>query len=82
MTTIKEKNMTTIKQATKVGKRGWSYKTFQASVNAAAERAGVNMKGKMARVQACYDEGVTVRDTLNVIRGSRVSQTDKEEKTT
>jgi hypothetical protein len=37
----------------------------------------------MARVQACYDEGVTVRGTINVIQGSRVVQTDKtEEKTT
>jgi hypothetical protein len=74
--------MTTIKQAKKVGKRGWSYKTFQASVNAAAKRAGVNMKGKMTRVQTCYDEGVTVRDTINVIRGSLVAQTDKTEEKT
>lgn len=58
----------TIKKAAKVAKRGWSFAKFNASVIAEAKRLGVSIKGRATRIQACYDENVTVRDTVEVIK--------------
>lgn len=60
----------TMKKAMKVTKRGWSFKRFKEAVVNEAKRLGVSIKGRAERMQACYNEGVTVRDTVNVLQES------------
>jgi hypothetical protein len=59
----------TINKAKKVAVRGWSFEKFSASVTNAAKKAGISLKGKMTLVRKCYDEMLTVRDTVRVISG-------------
>jgi hypothetical protein len=73
--------MTTMKSAKKVTKRGWSYDKFQASVTAAAKRQDVSLKGKSSRVQACYEEGVTVRGTIDVLRDAKPAKAKSKKST-
>ena len=59
----------TIKSAKKVAKRNWSLDKFGRAVKHAAKKAGIK-KVSETRLKTCYDEGVTVRDTVEVLRGA------------
>jgi hypothetical protein len=56
-----------ISKAKKVGKRTWSYEKFQAAVAARAKRAGVSLKSKATLIKQCYEERVTVADTVALV---------------
>jgi hypothetical protein len=63
----RRENMTT-KKAAKVSVRKWSFERYRESVLAACKRAKVAVKGRMSFIQSCYDEQVTVRDAVSVVR--------------
>jgi hypothetical protein len=63
--------MFTTKRAKKVAKRSWSYAKFRKSVAGAAKDAGVSMKGGLAKVRKCYDDGVTVYGTVKALEASK-----------
>jgi hypothetical protein len=67
VTTKKEQAGVSMKAATRVGKRNWSLDKFTEAVKKRCKRMGVPFV--QSRVDSCYDEGVTIPDTVRVMRG-------------
>jgi hypothetical protein len=61
-------NGVSMKSATRVGKRGWSLDKFTEAVKKRCKRMGVTFT--QSKVDACYEEGVTIPDTVNVLRNA------------
>jgi hypothetical protein len=57
----------TITKAKKVSKRSWSLARFSKAVK--AQCAALKIKVADARLKSCYEQGVTVRDTVAILKG-------------